>query len=44
MKHRNLWIVLLLVLAFVFTACGGGAEPTAAPEVEAQAEAKFHVY
>ncbi|KPK11331.1 MAG: hypothetical protein AMJ56_06450 [Anaerolineae bacterium SG8_19] len=38
MKHRNLWIVLLLVLAFVFTACGGGAEPTAAPEVEAPAE------
>lgn len=38
MKHRSLWIVLLLVLALALAACGGGAEPTVEPEVEAPAE------
>lgn len=38
MKHRSLWIVLLLVFALALAACGGGAEPTAEPEVEAPVE------
>ena len=40
MKHRNLWLILLLALALALVACGGGEEPAAESDVEAPAEAE----
>ncbi len=37
MKQRYLWLVLLITLALVFVACGGGTEPTAETEPEVEA-------
>jgi len=38
-KQRYLWLVLLISLALIFVACGGGTEPTAETETEPEADA-----